>query len=104
VVLQGRIVLPRGQGGYPGFEQPGPSSTRVTVTQPDGRTESGLLEFLSDYYVTLVDSTGRRITLPRDSDTPIIVLEDSLEAHLKLQERLTDRQMHDLTAYLASIR
>jgi cytochrome c oxidase cbb3-type subunit III len=104
VVLQGRIVLPRGQGGYPGFEPPEPPTTRVTVTLPDGRTESGMLEFLSDYYVTLVDSSGRRITLPRDGNTPKIVLKDSLEAHLKLQERLTDGQMHDLTAYLASIR
>jgi cytochrome c oxidase cbb3-type subunit 3 len=72
--------------------------------QPDGRTESGMLEFLSDYYVTLVDATGRRITLPRDGNSPRIVVEDPLEAHLKLQEQLTDRQMHDLTAYLASIR
>jgi len=104
VVLQGRIVLPLGHGGYPDFEPPGPLTTRVTVTEPDGRTESGLLEFISDYYVTLVDSTGRRITLPRQGDTPKIVLEDSLEAHIKLQERLTDRQMRDLTAYLATIR
>jgi cytochrome c oxidase cbb3-type subunit III len=104
VVLQGRIVLPRGQGGYPGFEPPGPSTTRVTVIRPDGHGESGMLEFISDYYVTFIDSTGRRITLPREGDSPKIVLEDSLEAHLKLQERLTDRQMHDLTAYLATIR
>ena len=104
VVLQGRIVLPRGQGGYPGFESAAPPTTRVTVTQADGRTESGLLEFLSDYYVTLIDSTGRRVTLPREGNTPKIVLEDPLEAHVKLEERLTDRQMHDLTAYLARLR
>ena len=104
MVLQGRLVLPRGQGGYPGFEPPETPTVRVTISEPDGRTQSGLLLFLSDYYVTFVDSEGRRHTLPRSGDVPKVQVQDPLEAHLKLQDRLTDRQMHDLTAYLSSLK
>ena len=104
LVLQGRLVLPRGHGGYPGFEAKDPSKDRVTITFPDGRSQSGTLIFLSDYYVTFVDASGGRHTVSREGATPKVTVEDPLEAHLKLEEHLADREMHDLTAYLASLR
>jgi cytochrome c oxidase cbb3-type subunit 3 len=101
-VLQGRLVLPIGDGGYPGLKPSESPRVRVTVTQPDEKKVSGLLVFLSDYVVTLVDSSGRQQTLPRKGDRPKIVTEDPLQAHFDLQERLTDKEMHDLNAYLAA--
>ena len=104
LALQGRLVLPKGKGGYPGYEDADPPTARVTITEPNGHAQSGLLLFLSDYYVTFVDQAGERHTLPRSGDVPNIRVEDPLEAHLEMQARLTDREMHDLTAYLASLK
>ena len=102
--LQGRLVFPVGDGGYPGAPSTEPPRVHVTVTQPEGQTLSGLLLFLSDYAVTLVDAAGGRCTVPRQGDTPKIELQDPLWAHLDLQARLTDTQMHNLTAYLATLK
>lgn len=103
-ILQGRLVLPVGHGGYPGFSPSDPLTTRVTVVQPDGRTLSGLLVYLSDYAVTLVDSSGERWTVPRHGSVPKVVTKDPLQAHLDRLLILTDRQMHDLNAYLATLK
>lgn len=103
-VLQGRLVLPIGHGGYPGLSAEEPARIRVTVTELEGKTLSGLLVFLSDYAVTLVDSAGERHTVPRHGDVPKIVMEDPLQAHLDRLSRLTDKQMHDLNAYLATLK
>jgi cytochrome c oxidase cbb3-type subunit III len=104
VELQGRIVLPRGKGGYPGFEDAEPSKLVAHVTTPDGKTLSGSVTFVSDYYVTFVDHRGEHHTVARHSTTAKVSIEDSLAPHLALQSRLTDKQMHDLTAYLAGIK
>lgn len=103
-ILQGRLVLPIGGGGYPGLSSPEPPRIRVTVTEAEGKTLSGLLVYLSDYAVALVDSAGERHTVPRHGDVPKIVTEDPLQAHLDRQSSLTDKQMHDLTAYLATLK
>ncbi len=102
--LQGRLVLPIGSGGYPGLSQSEPPRIRVTVSGPEGNTLSGLLVFLSDYAVTVLDASGERHTLPRHGNVPKITLEDPLQAHLDRQLILNDRQMHDLTAYLATLK
>ncbi len=102
--LQGRLVFPVGDGGYPGPSSADPPRTHVTVTQPDGQTLSGLLLFLSDYHITLADAAGERHSIPRQGDTPKIVMQDPLQAHLELQATLTDTQMHNLTAYLATLK
>jgi len=103
-VLQGRLVLPIGRGGYPGRSPSEPPRIRVTVSTPQGDTLSGLLVFLSDYAVTLVDAAGERHTVPRHGEVPKIVMEDPLQAHLDRLVSLTDKQMHDLTAYLATLK
>ena len=102
--LQGRLVLPVGDGGYPGPSSTEPPRIHVTVTQLNGQTLSGLLLFLSDYDVTLVDAAGERHSIPRQGDTPKIVMQDPLQAHLDFQATLTDTQMHNLTAYLATLK
>lgn len=103
-VLQGRMVLPVGQGGYPGLSPSEPPSIRVTVTQSGGQALSGLLLFLSDYAVSLQDASGERHTVSRHGDVPKIEMKDPLQSHLDRQPLLTDKQMHDLTAYLATLK
>ena len=103
-VLQGRLVLPIGRGGYPGLSLPEPPRLQVTVTKPATPALSGQLLFLSDYAVTLLDSAGTRHTIPRHGDLPKVVVRDPLQAHLDRQSKLTDAEMHNLTAYLATLK
>lgn len=109
-MLQGRMVLPRGHGGYPSHDFPGqPGGSQdvlrsATVTLPSGQTTSGELLFISDYDVTLRDASGVWHTFARNGDSPKVVIRDPLQAHLDLLAHLTDKDMHDLTAYLVTIK
>jgi cytochrome c oxidase cbb3-type subunit 3 len=108
--LQGRIVLPRGNGGYPRPVVPGAPNNypdvpkRVTVTLASGETHTGRLLTLTDFHVTLLDSSGTRRSFSRRKDTPTVVVTDPLEGHLQMLPTLKDSDMHNLTAYLVTIR
>jgi mono/diheme cytochrome c family protein len=103
VVLQGRIVNPRVVGaGRPGTPPARPA--RVKVSLPGGRTLEGRLVQVNDFFVTLVDAAGVRRTLARDNETPKVEVSDPAEAHRQQMLRWTDRDLHDVTAYLASLK
>jgi mono/diheme cytochrome c family protein len=110
LTLQGRIVLPRGSGGWPGLKNPfevsnPPNVPRsVTVTEPDGKMTTGELVSISDFDVVLRDSNNVRHTFARNGDVPKIILKDPLQAHVDLMPHLTDDEMHDLTAYLVTLK
>jgi mono/diheme cytochrome c family protein len=105
MALQDRFVNPR-PGGQRGQAAPAsPRSTRtVTVTLPSGEAISGTLNFVSEFAVTLIDAAGRRRSFARSGDAPKVVIVDPLQAHLDLMRSYTDKDMHDLTAYLVTIR
>jgi cytochrome c oxidase cbb3-type subunit III len=102
--LQRRIVYPRGRGSYPGFGQAvtDPPYT-VTATLSDGRRISGTVITLSDYLVTFRATTGQRYTVSR-TDAANVEIKDPIQAHVDRMKTLTDKQMHDLTAYLAGVK
>ena len=108
--LQGRIVLPRGNGGYPRPVMPGAPNDysdvpkRVSVTLASGQTYAGQLLALTDFHVTFVDQSGVRRTFNRQKDTPKVTVTDPLEGHLQMLPTLKDSDMHNLTAYLVTIR
>ncbi len=111
LILQGRIVLPRGTGGYPGLSfgpppegVPPDKPLSVTVTEADGKTTSGDLVAISDFLVVLKDSDGVTHTFARNGNTPKVELRDPLQAHLDLLPKLTNDEMHDLTAYLVTLK
>lgn len=97
--LQERMVNPRGRGG-----KTPPPPTTVKVTLPNGRTSSGTLVAITDFYVTLVDAAGARRTFPRDNDVPRVEVTDPLQAHLDMLLKYTDANMHNLTAYLVTLK
>jgi cytochrome c oxidase cbb3-type subunit III len=106
--IQGHIVLPRGNGGYPHSflspPDPNEAPVRVVVTPPSGPTVSGTLLWVTDFNVTLLDAQGVRRTFARDGDVPKVEITDPLQAHLDLMRTLTDEHMHDLTAYLVTVK
>jgi cytochrome c oxidase cbb3-type subunit 3 len=106
--IQGRLVMPRGNGGYPrSFNappDPAEASRTVTITQPSGETIAGTLLWFTDFNVTLTDPAGIRRTIARRGDVPKVVVVDPLQAHIDHLKILTDENMHNLTAYLVTLK
>lgn len=109
-MLQGRMVLARGRGGYPGrpsraAKEYAPDIPRTaSVSQPSGQTISGELVSVSDYYVTIRDSSGTLQTFARNNGSPKVEIKDPLYAHVALLPKLTNKTMHDLTAYMVTLK
>jgi cytochrome c oxidase cbb3-type subunit 3 len=103
--LQDRIVMPRGGAGR-GAAATGPSPTSITatVTTPDGKTYKGLPMNYTDFDVTLRLDDGTTRTWARENGIPKVELTDPLQAHIDIMTRLKDADMHNLTAYLATLK
>jgi mono/diheme cytochrome c family protein len=106
MTLQDRIVNPRGGGGGRGQGPPASerSARTVAVSLPNGQTVSGTLEYVSEFSVTLVQRDGTRRTFKRDGDTPKVVVTDPLQAHFDMLRTFRDKDMHDVTAFLWTLK
>ena len=66
---------------------------------------SGVLVRLTDFDVTLYDpKTGQIRSWLRSGDLPKVEVVDPLQAHIDMWTRWTDADMHNMTAYLASLK
>ena len=107
--LQGRLLMPRGRPGGAGAPSGPlymePTAIKVTVTLASGESASGGLVRLTDFDVTLYDTAAGRIrSFLRNGDVPKVVVTDPLQAHLDQLRKWTDEDMHNMTAYLASLK
>jgi len=76
----------------------------VVVTLANGDKLSGLLLQDNDFIVTLVKEDGTRRSITRNAEVVSVEIHDPNEAHRKLALSLDDRTMHDITAYLATLK
>ena len=107
VTLQGRIVMPRGRGGRgrgAGQGQPPRSLPTVTVTLPSGQSFSGLLALITDFDVVLREDSGTLRSFTRDGDTPKVEVKDPLQAHVDMLSKWKDSDLHNMTAYLVTLK
>ena len=77
--------------------------TRVTVKLRSGETVTGDLVRVDDFNVTLRDSKGATRTLHRGAGVHVEV-SDPYAAHVALLDTYTDRDIHNLTAYLETLK
>lgn len=91
----------RGRGAAPA--ENGPVAT-VTVTPGSGQPVKGRLVRIDDFTVTLIQDDGTRRTFARNGDSPKVDVDDPAQAHRKLVTEITDRDMHNVTAYLWTIK
>lgn len=91
-----------GRGGRGGGGGGKPST--VTVTLANGEKVEGVLIRKDDFIVTLTQADGTRRSIARDGDTPKVEVHDPNQAHKNLVPTLTDKDMHDVTAYLATVK
>jgi mono/diheme cytochrome c family protein len=98
--LQQRWLMPTA-GGRGGAEQAAP--TTVTVTLPSGKVEGRLVR-IDDFTVTLTDADGLSRTIRRDGDNPKVEVHDPIQAHRDLMKTYSDKNIHDVTAYLVTVK
>jgi len=101
VDLQQRFLFPS-RTGRGGVANPRAAVT-VTVTPASGAAVSGVLVQMDDFDVTLRDAGGVTRTFHRTPSLKVTKT-DPLHAHHLLLETITDKQMHDVVAYLASLK
>lgn len=104
----------RGGGGGRGGRGAGPAAfapplttrreTTVVVTLPSGQKYEGRLERIDDFLVTLTQADGTPRSFRRNGDVPKVDVRDPLEAHRNLLPTYTDKDIHDVTAYLAGVK
>jgi len=87
----------RGRGGA------SPRAT-VKVTPAGGQAVEGRLVRVDDFLVTLAQPDGTRRTFPRNGADPKVEITDPGDAHRKLVMALADTDMHNVTAYLWTIK
>lgn len=108
--LQGRMLMPRGgRGGGPPRERVPPyldrNAVKGTVTLPSGESTTGALVRLTDFDVTLYDpETQQMRSWLRRDEVPKVALMDPLQAHVDMLRKWTDRDMQNVTAYLAGLK
>jgi cytochrome c oxidase cbb3-type subunit III len=95
--LQERLVMPR--GGRGGFNR----GTAI-LTLPSGETIKGAPLRVTDFDVTLRLADGSTRTWARNHGVPKVEITDPLQAHIDLMTKLSDTDMHNLTAYLATLK
>jgi cytochrome c oxidase cbb3-type subunit III len=76
----------------------------VAVTMPSGPRIEGRLDRIDDFSVTVLLREGGRRTLPRNGDVPRIEIRDPLAVHKQLLSSYTDRDIHNVTAYLVTLK
>lgn len=100
--LQNALVS-GGGGGRGSAPNPATQST-VKVALPSGTVVEGKLEFIDDFEVSLLDANGNHRTFPRNGDTPKVEVINPLHAHLDMLSKITDDKIHNLTAYLVTLK
>jgi mono/diheme cytochrome c family protein len=103
--LQNTWIMPGGggRGGFGGSTTNVPPAT-VTVTLANGKKLEGRLGRIDDFIVILTDSDGVSHTIPRNGDIPKVEIHDPLAAHRQLMRVYTDKEIHDISAYLVTVK
>jgi cytochrome c oxidase cbb3-type subunit 3 len=101
--VSGGLAAGRGRGRR-GAGSPDAVRITATVVSPSGERAEGDLLRLDDFLVTIRAADGSVESFRRDGDVPKIEIRDPREAHRNLLTAYTDRDMHDVTAYLVTLK
>jgi len=80
------------------------SDVLVTVKPVSGPEVQGRLERMDDFTVTLLLDDGTRRTFRRRGDVPRVDVQDPLAGHLSMLAAYSDRDIHNVTAYLVTLK
>jgi len=109
VTLQDHIVMPRDRyADSSAAESLGPPPKpmlTVTVTPASGQAVTGTPVNMDDFNVALRDAAGNYFSFKRlDPDNPRVEIHNQLAAHSAMLMQYTDTDIHNLTAYLVTLK
>jgi mono/diheme cytochrome c family protein len=90
-----------GRGAAPVVNVP---PTTVTVTLASGQKVEGRLNRIDDFTVSLTEADGTARSFRRDGDSPKVEIHDPLQPHKELLPTYRDKDIHDITAYLVTVK
>jgi len=76
----------------------------VTVTLANGQKVEGNLGRIDDFIVTLTQTDGTPRTFRREGDVPKVEVHDPMKPHKDLLPVYTDKDIHNVTAYLVTLK
>lgn len=102
-VSGGRAIIFGGGGDAPPTGPPR-AVTTATITLPSGERVSGRLLRIDDFMVTVAQPDGTQRTFRRNGDVPNVEIQDPQAGHRELLKVLTNADMHNVTAYLVTLK
>jgi len=103
VRLQSRFLYPK-TDRFAGTPDPREKST-ATIKLSSGQTYSGTLDKIDDFTVSIIDASGQHQSWSLEAEPGIVVeINDPLKTHLELLRKYTDDDMHNILAYLETLK
>ncbi len=81
---------------------PAPAPPKVSFTLPEGQTVIAPLASQDEFTITVLDPAGARQTYPRSAVK--FKIDDRMSAHFDQLGKYTDKDMHDVFAYLDTLK
>jgi cytochrome c oxidase cbb3-type subunit 3 len=106
-IVSGTTGFGRGGGNRPGGGRggsPAATATTATVTLKSGEIVKGYPYSVDDWQITIRLASGDLRSFLRDGDWPHYETVNPLQAHIDLQFQYTDDDIHDLAAYLRTLK
>lgn len=94
----------RGRRRSGGAAMPRPPVPTVTVTLPSGQSLTGELDHISAFVVALRQADGTYRSFARHDSIPKVVVNNPLQWHIDMLPKWRDSDIHNLTAYLATLK
>lgn len=101
-IVSGRAGGGRGFGAAP--EETPKTTVTVTLTLTNGKTVEGKLDHLDDFTVSLTDANDNHLTFNRGSDVKSVAVHNPLQYHIDMLPKWTDDDIHNVTAYLVTLK
>ena len=101
IVSGGGMGVGRRSGGA---APPRVAPTTVAVTLPSGEVVQGELDHLSAFIVALRQPDGTYRSFARRDSTPKVVVTNPLQWHIDMLPKWRDSDIHNLTAYLVTLK
>jgi cytochrome c oxidase cbb3-type subunit III len=98
-MLSGGAAVTQGYAGLPASAR-----KTVTVTLQSGETVKGQLDQIDDFLVALTDSDGNYHSYVRQGDNPKVTISNPLQPHFDMLRNFKDDDIHNLTAYLVTLK
>jgi len=99
-LMQNAMLINRGLNWSPRTNR----DVTATITYASGRMVKGYLTSVSDFKIVIRDEKEVETELPRKDGEPKVVLSDRLQHHLDLLAIYMDNDIHNLTAYLTTLK